>query len=78
MKQYMVVEHFKEGCFERVYQRFGERGRLLPDGLNYLNSWLNEDNNICFQLMETKDEGLFAVWTKQWQDLVDFEIFAID
>ena len=78
MKKYIVVERFKEGSFGRAYERFNERGRLLPEGLNYLNSWVNEENNICFQLMETKDEGLFAVWTKAWEDLVDFEIFPVD
>ena len=78
MKKYMVVEHFKPGCFDAVYERFNEQGRMLPDGLNYLNSWVNRDKKICYQLMETNDVELFALWTKQWDDLADFEIVPID
>lgn len=78
MKKYMVVEKFKPGCFEKIYQRFDEKGRMLPVGLHYLNSWVNEKENICFQLMETNDEHLFQPWIEQWKDLTDFEIFPID
>ena len=78
MKKYMIVERFKEGRFDQVYERYNERGRLLPEGLYYLHSWINKENNICFQLMETKNEELFAVWIKGWEDLVDFEIFPVD
>lgn len=78
MKKYMIVERFKEGRFDQVYERYNERGRLLPEGLYYLHSWVNKENNICFQLMETKNEELFAVWIKGWEDLVDFEIFPVD
>jgi hypothetical protein len=78
MKKYMVVEHFKAGCFEKVYERFDEYGRMLPDGLYYLNSWLNKEKNICFQLMGTDDEQLFTDWIEKWKDLTDFEIFPID
>ena len=78
MKKYMVIEHFKPGCFHAVYERFNEHGRMLPDGLNYLDSWVNKDKNICYQLMETNDVELFALWTKQWDDLTDFEIVPID
>lgn len=78
MKTYMVVEHFKDGCFDAVYERFQTSGRLLPEGLVYLNSWVNDEQSICFQLMETDDFDLFNVWTNKWDDLVRFEIHAIN
>jgi len=78
MKKYMVIERYKPGCFDKVYQRYNIHGRSLPSGLCYLNSWVNEDKNICFQLMETKSPSLFGEWIAQWTDLVDFEIFPID
>lgn len=78
MNQYMVVEKFREGCYHSVYERFNTKGRMLPDGLHYLNSWSNEQHDICFQLMETDDETLFDAWFKLWSDLVEFSIYRID
>jgi len=56
MKKYMVVENYKEGCFEKIYERYHTKGRLFPEGLHFLNSWVNKEKNICFQLMEANDE----------------------
>lgn len=78
MRQYMVIERFRPGCFDAVYARFREQGRLLPDGLIYINSWVNRDANICFQLMETADPALFDIWFARWQDLVEFDFYPID
>jgi Domain of unknown function (DUF3303) len=78
MKKYMVVENYKDGCYEKIYERYNSKGRLLPEGLQFLNSWVNKKNNICFQLMETNDENLFHKWFKSWEDLVDFDLFPID
>lgn len=78
MKKYMVVERFRPGCLGKVYDRFNAKGRMLPEGLYYLHSWVNEDKNICFQLMETDDETLFSPWIEKWRDLADFEVFPID
>ena len=78
MKKYMVVERFRPGCFDAVYERFSLKGRMLPDGLNYLNSWVNKELSICYQLMETNDAKLFTAWTKNWEDVTDFEIVPID
>ena len=74
----MVVENYKEGCFEKIYERYNTKGRLFPDGLHFLNSWVNRDKNICFQLMESNDEQLFYKWFERWEDLVDFKLYAID
>ena len=78
MKKYMVVERFKDACWDDAYKRFHMEGRLLPDGLNYLNSWANQERSICYQLMETGSPELFDVWFSRWDDLVDFEVVPVD
>ena len=77
MRQYMVIETFRPGCKEKVYQRFYAQGRMLPEGLIYRNSWLEKDGNRCFQLMETDQHSLFAAWTNRWEDLVSFEVIEL-
>lgn len=76
--KYMVVERFKPGCWDAAYERFLTEGRLLPDGLHYLNSWSNQELSVCYQLMETDDENLFTEWFSSWNDLVDFELVKVD
>ena len=77
MKLYMVVEHFNAGTLDEIYERFDKKGRMLPEGLYYLNSWLSKDGDKCFQLMETNDSALFQKWIKNWDDLVTYEITEI-
>lgn len=77
MKTYMVVETFRPDCFDKVYERFAAKGRMLPGGLHYVNSWVTADKTLCFQLMETDDPNLFVLWTALWEDLVEFEIHPI-
>ncbi|MEM9144642.1 MAG: DUF3303 family protein [Pseudomonadota bacterium] len=72
----MVIETFLEGR-NPVCARFAERGRMIPPGLVYLDSWLSADGTRCFQLMETADPQLFTVWTSHWADLVVFEIVPL-
>ena len=74
---YMVVEHFKNGDARPVYRRFQEKGRLAPEGLTYVTSWVEETLQHCFQLMETDDRALLDEWLAQWRDLVDFEVFPV-
>jgi len=74
---YMVVEHFKGGDAVPVYRRFRERGRLAPEGLSYVSSWVDTKLTRCFQLMETDDPALLDQWIAQWSDLVDFEVFPV-
>lgn len=78
MKKYMLIERFKPDCFDKVYERFDKKGRMLPEGLYYLNSWVNKEKSCCFQLMETNKEELLHQWINHWADLTDFEIFPID
>ncbi len=77
MKQYMVIETFRPGCKDAVYERFHQKGRMMPGGLTYINSWLEKDGDRCFQLMETDDPSLFQVWVDQWKDLVAMEVVAL-
>jgi len=75
---YMVIESFKSpNAAAAVYERFAEQGRMLPDGLTYLDSWVEENLNRCFQLMETDDPRLFDGWISNWSDLVDFEVVPV-
>jgi hypothetical protein len=77
MKRYMVIEHFAPGARDEIYERFREKGRMLPEGLVYIDSWLEADGDRCFQLMETNDPALFPRWTECWMDLVRFEIVEL-
>ena len=71
---FMVIEHFKAGDPTRVYRRFDERGRLAPDGLDYVGSWVTSDLTCCYQVMETADRSLLEEWMGQWADLVRFDV----
>jgi hypothetical protein len=75
---YMVIERFKSrDAATAVYKRFAERGRMLPEGLSYVDSWVEENLDRCFQLMETDDPKLFDEWISSWSDLVDFEVIPV-
>jgi hypothetical protein len=77
MTKYMVIETHRDGCLEKAYNRFREKGRMMPPGLHYLDSWLEKGGDRCFQLMQTDEPALFREWTKNWDDLTDFEIVEI-
>ena len=74
----MVIETFKPGKTDEVYKRYKKKGRLLPTGLKYIDSWLSIDRTKCFQLMETVKFELFAEWISNWNDLTDFEIIPVE
>jgi hypothetical protein len=74
---YMVIEHFKEGAAPEIYRRFRQRGRMMPDGLNYISSWIDTDFKVCYQLMESEDVRLFERWTENWDDLMEFKIVSV-
>ncbi|MEM9045853.1 MAG: DUF3303 family protein [Pseudomonadota bacterium] len=77
MKRYMVIETFQDGRLEDVYRRLQERGRGLPEGLFFVESWLSHDGLRCFQVMETSDPATFDEWIPFWADLVSFEIVEL-
>lgn len=74
---YMVIERFKGGRPGPVYQRFSERGRLAPEGLRYVSSWVDTSLSTCYQVMETDDRSLLDAWIANWNDLVDFEVVPV-
>ena len=73
---YMILEDFR-GDPAPIYRRFRERGRLAPDGLRYVGSWVTSDLARCFQLMETDDPALLEQWMANWRDLADFEVVPV-
>lgn len=71
---FMIIERFKNGDPRPVYERFRARGRLAPDGLTYVTSWVELSLGTCYQVMEARDPALLDEWIAQWSDLVDFEV----
>jgi Protein of unknown function (DUF3303) len=74
---FMIVEHFRNGDAEPVYRRFRERGRLAPQGITYISSWVTEDLTACYQVMESPDRSLLDEWMRNWSDLVEFEVHPV-
>ena len=74
---YMIIETFRGGDAVPVYRRFRDRGRLAPDGLRYVSSWVTADLRRCYQVMECDDRTLIDAWTAQWNDIVDFEVIPV-
>lgn len=72
--QFVIVETFRGGDPLPVYRRFRDRGRLAPDGLRYIASWVSADLTRCFQVMECEDRALLDEWMANWRDLVEFEV----
>jgi hypothetical protein len=73
----MIVEHFRGGDAVPVYRRFRDRGRMAPEGLRYIGSWVTDDFRHCYQVMETDERRLLDDWIAIWADLVDFEVIPV-
>lgn len=74
---YMVIERFKNRDAVTVYRRFQDRGRMAPEGLSYIESWVETNFDRCFQLMTCDDPKLLEQWAVHWRDLVDFEFVPV-
>jgi hypothetical protein len=74
---YMIIERFKNGDPVPVYRRFRDQGRLLPEGLTYVSSWVTVDMTMCYQLMECEDRDVLERWIARGSDLVDFEVAPV-
>lgn len=72
---YMVIEHYKDPV--AVYQRFRDKGRMAPEGLSYISSWVDERLERCYQVMQTEDRDLLDCWMSHWKDIVEFEVFPV-
>ncbi len=73
----MIIETFHPGKVKNLYQRFEEKGRLMPEGVNYINSWINPEISICYQVMESDSEVKIHEWISNWNDLADFEVIPV-
>jgi len=73
----MIIEHFRLGNPVPNYRRFRDQGRLAPEGLSYVASWVTHDLTRCYQVMECADPTLLDIWTAGWSDLVEFEVIPI-
>jgi hypothetical protein len=73
----MVIEKFHPDKAKAMYKRFDEKGRMLPQGVNYVNSWINEDVTVCYQVMESSSEEKLQEWIDKWNDIVDFEVIPV-
>ena len=74
---YLIIERFKTGKVKMMYERFDKTGRMLPDGVRFINSWINEDITTCYQVMESNSiEGIHE-WISHWNDVVDFEVTPV-
>jgi len=74
---FFIVEHYRDDDPRPVYRRFREHGRLAPEGLRYVASWVTEDLTRCFQVMECDDRQLLDDWISGWEDLVEFEVIPV-
>ena len=74
---YMVIETFRNGNPVPVYRRFRDRGRLMPEGIEYQGSWVTDDLRRCFQIMECKDRRLLDQWIANWNDITEFEVIPV-
>ena len=74
---YMVIEHFAPEKMNTMADRFRQHGRLLPDGVVYKMSWIDEPGTRCYQVMEAENRALLDQWIERWNDLVDFEVVPV-
>ena len=74
---FMVIERFKPGKAPEIYRRFHERGRLAPNDVQYVASWVDLGFERCFQVMEAASEARLREWTQHWDDLTDFEVIPV-
>jgi hypothetical protein len=75
--QFMVIERFRNQDARAIYRRLRERGRMMPEGLTFVSSWVTADLGRCFQLMETDDVTLLQCWITGWSDLMEFEVVPV-
>lgn len=74
---YLVIEKFHKGKEKELYKRFDEEGRLMPEGIRYINSWIDEQLTTCFQVMEAGTIENIHEWISHWNDLADFQIIPV-
>lgn len=74
---FMVVERFRTRGAREVYRRAIEKGRMMPDDIRYVASWVDLDFTQCWQLMEAENAEALDPWLDKWRDLVDFDVIPV-
>ena len=74
---YMVIEHFHPDKIKELYERFDKKGRLMPNGVHYINSWTDTKVETCYQIMESESEEKLNEWIDNWKDFADFVIIPV-
>jgi hypothetical protein len=74
---FMVIERFRNVDAVAIGERFQREGRMLPAGVTYHASWVDEAGSRCFQIMEAPRAESLASWVSRWEDLVEFEIVPV-
>lgn len=74
---YMIIETFKPGKIKQIYQRLEEKGRMQPEGLTYINSWIDENMEKCYQVMESESIDKIHQWIANWEDVMEFEVVPV-
>ena len=74
---FMIIEKFHPGKVKELYQRFEDKGRFMPEGVSYINSWIDSKIKICYQVMESDSEEKIHEWISNWNDLADFEVIPV-
>ena len=74
---FMVVEKFRNQDARTIYRRLREKGRMMPEGLTFVSSFVSADVSRCFQLMECDDVTKFQRWVAEWSDLMECEIVPV-
>ncbi|MDA4131376.1 MAG: DUF3303 domain-containing protein [Thaumarchaeota archaeon] len=74
---FMIIEHYRNRDAKAVYRRFREKGRMMPEEMKYLGSWVEPNFDRCFQVIECNDESQIQKWTSNWEDLIEFEILPV-
>lgn len=73
----MIIENYKHGKTKEIYDRFQEKGRMLPDGVEFIDSWIEENLQKCYQVMKSESIEGIENWMDKWKDLVDFEVIPV-
>jgi hypothetical protein len=74
---YLVIERFFPDKVKALYQKFAEQGRMLPEGVVFVQSWIDEKVEICYQIMESDSIEKLWQWALLWKDYADFEIIPV-
>jgi hypothetical protein len=74
---FVVIERYRTGQAAQIYDRLRRRGRMMPENVRYVNSWVDTDFSRCFQVMEAPNQQALDTWIKEWSDLVDFECVPV-